>query len=793
MLATWCRDARAQSAPTAAEGAQDQSGFFSLFVNTVGYGEVFAVLRGDDILVPRSELESAGLRKFTAATIHAAGRDLVSLASIRPKLRFKLDEENIAVRVFAPIELLPAQKVDLGAAPADITYARRASAFFNYAPSLTATTQGPVTASGFFEAGVSERNRLWYSGLYASSNSGAPYVARGLTNVTIDDRPKMLRLTFGDTNVATGAIGGAAILGGVTFARDFTENPYFIRFPAMRFTSTTDVPANVDVYVNGVRVRTVSVDPGTFTLDNVRGIVGGGNVAYVVRDALGGGQVYSMPYYVGPTVLAKGVTDFAFSAGFPRDNLGTASFAYEGPAFMGYYQAGISDKVTLGARAEAIWPRVSAGPYLAWTTSFGLFSLEGGASLASAAGAGTNGSAAPADMTASDRSLEAGVAGVASYSYLSRRFNAGASFRAQSNDYATVTLTPEMDRSLFQATTFTSVPAGKRASLGTQLTVDVHRDLPTIASVSLFSQLQLTRNVTLLAQAALATVTPPRSEIDGFLLLSWASDAKINVTGGVVSNAGTAGANLQVAKSSTFGEDWSLAGAATVTPASTDVSINHRLQTTANIVATYFDWTGGVGTLSIEPAGSVVWVADAGFFLSRPIYDGFALVRVPKVAGVRIYQNAQEVGRTDRAGNLLVPSLISYYGSQLKIASEDVPLEYTLDRDALVVAPPRRGAGLAEFPATRVHYYRGRVRVVRSDGVHDTEEIPLFGDLAVKNGLHDAISPIGADGTFELEGLGAGSHDAEVRHKSGICRFRFEAKEADAPIIDLGLLRCRAK
>jgi outer membrane usher protein len=660
--------------------------------------------------------------------------------------------------------------VDLGAAPPDVSYARRPSAFFNYAPSVTASTQGPLSASGFFEAGVSEKNRLWYSGLYAATAGG---VARGLTNLTIDDRPRMLRLTVGDANVATGAIGGAAVLGGVTFARDFTENPYFIRFPSMRFTSSTDVPATVDVYVNGVRVKSVPLDPGTFTLDGVRGLVGGGTVSYVLRDALGGGQTFSMPYYVGPTVLAKGVSDFAVSVGFPRDGIGTQSFAYEGPAAMGYYQVGVTDHLTLGARAEAIWARASGGPFVAVTTPAGLFSLEGGASAAS------------------DGGFEGGVAGVFSYSYLSRAFNAGASLRAQSDRYATVTLTPDMDRSLVQASIFTSVPAGKRASIGTQFSLDDHRDLPTIASVSLFSQVQLSRGLTLLAQAGLATVTPPKSEIDGFLLLSWTTDTKLSATGGVVSNGGAVGGNLQVAKSSTFGEDWSLAAAATVTPQSTDVSVNHRLQTATNIVATYFDWTGSSATLSVEPAGSVVWVQGAGAFLTRPVYDGFALVEIPNVQGVRVYQNAQEVGRTDKEGHVLVPSLISYYGSQLKIASEDIPLDYALDRDSLVVAPPRRGAGLALFPAVRVHYYRGRVRTVRTEGKLEKEEVPVFGDLAVQNGPHEVVSPIGEGGTFELEGLQTGVHDAEIRYRGDVCRFRLDAREAKTALVDLGLIRCR--
>jgi outer membrane usher protein FimD/PapC len=47
----------------------------------------------------------------------------------------------------------------------------------------------------------------------------------------------------------------------------------------------------------------------------------------------------------------------------------------------------------------------------------------------------------------------------------------------------------------------------------------------------------------------------------------------------------------------------------------------------------------------------------------------------------------QEVGRTNKEGNLLVPNLLSYYGNILNISDQDVPLDnsvaaYDLYRDA---------------------------------------------------------------------------------------------------------------
>jgi outer membrane usher protein len=749
---------------TVAAHAEDKQAILKLYVNEVAKADVFVALQGDDALVARADLEAAGVHGFTGSDFEVTRHKLLSLMSMRPRVKFVVDLDLVALRITVPTVLLGNQHFDLGGAPPDLSYVHRPSVFLNYAPTVDVVSSGPVTGTAFFESGVSEKNRLWYSGLYASTTS-AP--ARGLSNLTFDDRPKMIRLTFGDMNVSAGAIGGAAIIGGVTLARDFSMNPYFIRFPSMKFTSSTDVPATVDLYENGVRVKSVAIDTGTFTLDDIRLIAGAGTVTYVVRNALGLQQSFSTPYYVAPTVLKEGLTDFAVSLGFPRDNLGIDSFDYEGPALISYYQLGISNTLTLGARAEGRYNRGSFGPYLATTTPVGVFSLEGGASLATGP--------------------EAGVAGIFSYQYLSRWFNVLTTVRALSDYYATATLTPQMDRSLFQASNSISVPIGKRASFAGDFSVDIHRDVPALARVGAFSQLKVSRALTVLAEIALVTEAAPKSSLDGFLELIWTPDGNMNGSIGVTKTGPQTAGNVQFSKTATVGEDWSLTAAADLSD-NPEGSISHRLQTSVNTITSYFDWQPGSASFSVQPAGSVAWVQGEGFFLSRPIFDAFALVRVPDLKDVRISLYSQEVGRTNAQGNLLVPSLVSYYGSQLKVVSEDVPLAYTLDIDTILAAPPRRGAAYVEFAAVRVHYYRGRLRVVKKGVV----VVPTFGDFAVTNRGKEMLSPIGDDGTFELEGLSSGTHQAEVRHTSGVCRFTFEAKEADLPLIDLGMLVCES-
>ncbi len=747
-----------------AQAAEEQA-ILSFSLNHVESGEVFVVIRDGDVLMERKDLEAAGLKGFTASEVLSDGRALVSLVSVRPSLRYEIDEEEATLRVHAPPELFPPQHLDLSGVPPEVSYEQKPSAFLSYAPQVRLPSAAPATASVFFEAGVAESNRLYYSSVSAEPDLG---VTRGLTNVNFDDRARLRRLTLGDTSVSAGPIGGSAVVGGITFTRDFGLDPYLDRSPSLRFASSTDVPATVDVFVNGILVRSEEIQPGTFTLDNIRGLAGSGTVRYVVRDAVGRERSHLRPYYIGPSVLAKGIDDYAVSAGLPRDTASGESFSYLSPSLISYYRRGITDFLTLGARAEARWDRVSGGTVVAVSTNAGVLELETGASAASM---GTTGDAA-----------------VLAYEYMSPKLAAGASFRLQSERYATISLDPRSDRSIGQVVTSVSVPVGRRASFTALHTLDVRRDTPTYARVSGIAQTQLTRELSLSAQLALVTLEPPSSWWDSFVSLTWTPAAKVFATAGARTTAGTTGVNLQVTRPASQGEDWSVDGALDVAT-TTRASIRSRLQTTTSTISTYFDHSPGLASLSIEPAGSIVWIQDGGFFLSRPVYDSFALVRVPKVEGVRVYMNSQEAGTTDDDGVAIVPSMSAHQPTQIKLATEDVPLDYMLEQDSVFVAPPRRGAAYVEFPATRVHYFRGRLLLSKGGVEVEADQ----GDFVVKNRGGELVSAIGKGGVFELEGLTPGIHEAVILFKEDRCAFSFEVAETDAMLVDLGTLRCALK
>jgi len=168
---------------------------------------------------------------------------------------------------------------------------------------------------------------------------------------------------------------------------------------------------------------------------------------------------------------------------------------------------------------------------------------------------------------------------------------------------------------------------------------------------------------------------------------------------------------------------------------------------------------------------------------SRPVREGYALIQVAGLEGVRGFLNNQEIGRTNGSGNLLIPSLQPYYGNRLRIGDADIPIDYQIGAVEQVVATTARGGALVPFDVQRVTSVKGLIRVELNG--HPT--VPAFGQLTLDARLK---SPLGAQGQFWFEDLGVGAHLAEVEFREGTCRFELVVPKDAGPSLNLGTVSC---
>ncbi len=746
-------------APSLWAAAPEQRAILTLVVNHGKHEEVTVILRGEEIWVASDDLKKAGLASPNGRSEQVGDRLYLLVSSITPRLSVVLDERALALRIDAPPSALGASVINFRpSAPPGLVHRGDTSAFLNYAVQVTDMASVDLTG----EAGLSVAGNLLSTTVTATPKSAI----RGLSSLTIDHPEHMLRLTLGDAVVSGGPLGGGFFSGGVTLAKNFDLDPYFVSRNSFGFATSALTPSTLDVYVNDVLVRSQAVAPGMVRLDNVPVPSGSGEVRYVMRDAFGREQSTTSSYFMSAALLGTGVSEYTYSLGAKRDNLGTKSFDYGKLAFLGTQRYGASNALTVGGRLEAALDVVSAGATASAILPIGQLDLG---------------------VAASASHARLGGAAFASYFYSTRRFGASAAVRLASEGYATLSLTPEDRRNLVEINASTSLTISRGLSLATQYAFALDRDEGASFRLGASANVQLDEGLNLLISGGRSLRQDGAAPIEFFATLSCAIGARAR---------GSIGARYQNGKASGVAELSSPLprGAGVGYRATAQLSERPQGQGTAMVNTSFgrYQATGAFSAdgphLSLAAAGALVAVQGAGLFASRPVQDGFAVIQVPGTKGVRAYADNHEIGTTDSEGNLLIPDLLPYYGNRLRIDDRDLPLDFTVGATEQVIAPPYRGGALVRFEAYRTRYLRGTLVIVAGG----KKVIPLYGQLGVRAAQGEIESPIGENGAFELEGLAAGSYPSVIHFDGIACSFSLSVPESSSSVVALGELTCVA-
>jgi outer membrane usher protein len=378
-----------------------QRAILGLVVNQIEKGDILVVLRGDEVLAAVDALERAGLRGLAGKRETIGGAVMVELRSLAPDITFVVDDAALVLRITSTPALLGTTTI-VGVEsnrPQNIEYRRDPSLFVNYG--ITGRSGGADLATEF---GLSAGGALVSTTI---SRTAEGRTRRGLTNVIVDQPHTLRRWTAGDVVANTGQLGGTAILGGIDVRREYSVDPYFIRYPTIGLSGAAATPSELDIYVNDRLVRRQQIPPGRFEVPHLPVPVGTGSAKMILRDAFGREQQVVSPYYLTTTVLAPGLQEYAYTAGIERGDSETLGFNYGRAMLAARHRFGLSESVTAGFRVEATSALISGGPSMN-----GKLGRLGEVELGAAA----------------SRSGDAhGVAMTAGYTYLARRISGGIS------------------------------------------------------------------------------------------------------------------------------------------------------------------------------------------------------------------------------------------------------------------------------------------------------------------------------------------------------------------------------
>jgi outer membrane usher protein len=565
--------------------------------------------------------------------------------------------------------------------------------------------------------------------------------------------------------VDAGVLGGSTLVGGLTVSRDFSLEPYFVQFPTQSMTAAVSSPSTVEIYVNDRLVRQERVDPGLVDLRNLPLVTGQNQTRVIVRDSFGAEREVTGGYYVTASLLAPGLHDYQYSVGLRRSGLGVLSANYGAPVAVARHRVGLTPWLTAGGRFEADQTMMSGGPTMNVRLPIG--EVEGAAAMSR--------------VTGMNLAAVRGSAMRMSYQFTSRSISAGASVARTSSSYATSSLVPGQPRAELEQSLFVSVPLASIGSVSVNHSLFDSGESGARQQTSLSSSIRLFRNTNMLASASRIRTAVGTASLQATVGLTVNLGRRTLVTTSASRDAHGMGTFAEVQRSAPF---------------TTGLGYQLRGETigTRRIVSGAAQYQSDFGRYEVRHDGTNATVSAAGALVAiggslhatRPIRNSFALVQVPGVDEVRTYSSHQEVGKTNRRGNVLITDLFPYYANELSIADTDIPLDYKVSDVNIQLAPPYRGGAIVRFPVQKIQQTIGTI-VLMVDGSPRT---PAYGELAVTVGQEQALSPVGADGQFYFDSLPPGRHAAAVTHGGETCRFTLEIPAVATDLVDLGVTRC---
>jgi len=708
-----------------------------LFVNGEKKGEVFVHrTESGDFLLRIEDLKAAGFRAPNGTIVQMDGEPHLSLRAMAG-VSFTFDEQTLTLHISAEPSLLPRTSIEFASRPQrNVYYSKESSVFLNYGMEYHAgegVTFQSLSLTN--ELGIRRGDYLFLTDTLYTRDKIQDNFVRLHTSITRDDRQEMRRIIFGDLFASSGTLGSSTNLGGISFSKVYGIDPFFITYPTLELSGQVSLPSEVDIYMNGAKIRTERVAPGEFQLRNLSAYGGAGVVELVVRDSLGREQRFPYPFYSGDNILLKkGLHDYSYNIGFRRDEFGRESNRYSNPAAVVFHRYGLNDFLTLGFRGEAAKDLVNGGPQAAVRLgTLGVMNL----SLSGSAGGGP------------------GSAVDISYQYLNRRFNARLFYQFFSRTYLTLTSSSLGLQQNYAEGGGLGYTHPKFGSLSFDLTVQKtyqgteKRTAATGYSKSFPGNVNLTATFRRVQDPALGYAN------EFFVGLSYTAKKDLNFSVRHEVTSDRESDSIQVQKNPPLGEGIGFRallerdqneGQSSTYIVNPMLQYNGRhaiLKGEMTTIQNSGNWTD---QYLLGASGALVFL-DGVVGLTRPVTDSFAVVKVGDIEGVTVRSGAQDIGRTDSSGRMFITNLSSYNDNLIAINDKDIPFEYYFPQVQKLVSPPLRSGSCIGFLVKKLQPVTGILKIRINGEVKPVEFHEV--DLVVDG--RKITFPTGTGGEFYID------------------------------------------
>ena len=740
------------------------------------------------MLLRRQDLPTIGLALTLPTVVVVDGAEHVALDQTAG-LAIALDQASLTLAITAEPSLLTRQVIDAAPRAPAVARLRGEGAFLNWALERSASNGASSAPTSLgLEAGARLGPTLWLSrGQTVRDAQGDSRFVRLTTSVTRDVPERLVRWTLGDIATTSDELGQGVLLGGISLGTLARLDPYRIRYPLGTVQGQALIASEVDVYVDGQRVRTERVPAGIFEIRDLNTPPGARSVQLVVRDPYGRTQRFDQSVYTSQRLLAPGTHDFQYAVGGLRRRFGQDSSDYGSPAFALRHAWGASSSLTLGLRAEGRPGLITGGPSLTLgVATAGLLH---------------------ASLAASQAGSLRGQAGLLRYEYQSPRWGVGVTWRTEGPGYAMLSEPRALGDPRRELQGYASLSVGEGqsvwASHGRLTTTPASRPaLPEGWQQSTLAP----RQTTSIGYAAWIRpwggslrVTASRiSDERGTRHELGASLVFVIAGGGVASTQvqhGREGSTQSVQWSRPTPADtgWGYDLSATRQASAPDKVL--RWRATTDLASDAFrlraDLVGSDGAdrpaLRLSAAGGFAYIDGRGY-RGRPIEDSFAVVEVGQLAGVPVTVNGRPAGQTDADGRLLIARVGAHHEAVFEIDSRAIPIDQTISGVQRRVVIPERSGAVIRFETQRLRALAAQVVTRSNPSLKPLERA----HVRIGAGPTTVNTTTGLQGELYLENLAPGEYTGVALGPRGTCEFRLTVPHTDEVLVELGPLECES-
>lgn len=617
--------------------------------------------------------------------------DRADLQAIGIIVRYDAQALQVSLEIAAPSRA--SRSVDLGGdkrgpvtyvAPADL------SGYLNVRGSLDWVQQGPdrglAAPVTFLDAAVRAHNIVLESEANWQAGAIGPDFQRRGTRLVYDDRHNLVRWMAGDLQTLARGFQSAPEIAGLSISRSYSLlDPQTIIRPRGSRSFQLERRSIVEVRVNNQLVRRLELDPGTFDLQDFPFTQGANDVRLTITDDVGRTQSFNFDIFLDQAQLASGLSEFGLYAGTLAP-LGRMGPVYSDDlAFSGFYRRGLTDRLTLGANAQADSQGWMGGLETLLATSVGSFG--GFASLSHVDGLGSGWASILTFQRTITRGSDRADALSLSVETRSRNFAPiGTPF--PSNPYSSIV------SASYNSTISDAVYAGidARYSRGRD-------EEPDVRSLRLTGGWRVTPAINFTAD--LNYERSGRSDrVGAFLSLTYRLDRRSSLRTDYDSRNDRSRLTYQTYNGSgtgsyNFNADVERSDIGAGVTANGTYYANRAELGFSHFGTFQRDLGGSTGQRTSLRFGTSLAFADGSFSIGRPIQDSFALVRAhPSLKGTDILVDANgdfSTANTGALGTAVQPSLSSYSERNLLVTAPEAPLAVNLGEGSFRLLPPYRG------------------------------------------------------------------------------------------------------